>query len=208
LVEVFAISTNGDVLAREQQKDRRVQRTERLLRDALGSLIHEKSYDSIAVRHILERANVGRSAFYAHFPDKDALLVAGIRQMLSELPSRPLGPSTHRFAAFVSFSHGLLEHIDSVRHISPAMKSKKGRAIVHHHLRQVLLDTVADAFRRRALPGENRVAPELLAEYVVGTFLLVLNWWVESGSALSPTEADDVFLSLVLPTLATTGETR
>jgi AcrR family transcriptional regulator len=181
-----------------------VQKTERLLRDALGSLIHEKSYDCIAVREILERANVGRSAFYAHFPDKDALLVAGIRQTLRELPSRQLPPSEHRFAPFVGFSHGLFEHIDSVRHIGTAMKSKKGRAIVHHHLRRVLLETVADAFRRRALPGENRVPPELLAEYVVGTFLLVLNWWFESGSALSPREADDVFLSLVLPTLATT----
>ena len=50
--------------------------------------------------------------------------------------------------------------------------------------------------------------PELLAEYVVGTFLLVLNWWVESGSTLSPQEAEDVFLTLVLPTLATTVETQ
>jgi AcrR family transcriptional regulator len=195
-------------LAREQPKDRRVQKTERLLRDALGSLIHEKRYDSIAVREILERANVGRSAFYAHFPDKDALLVAGIRQTLSELPTRQLPPSAHRFAPFVEFSRGLFEHIDRVRHTGTAMKSRKGRAIVHHHLRRVLLETVADAFRRRALPRENRVPPELLAEYVVGTFLLVLNWWVESDSALSPREADDVFLSLVLPTLATTVETQ
>jgi AcrR family transcriptional regulator len=192
----------------DQPRDRRVQKTERLLHDALGSLIHEKSYDTIAVREILERANVGRSAFYAHFSDKDALLVAGIRQTLSQLPSRPLPPSTHRFAAFVSFSHGLFEHIDRVRHTGTAMKSKKGRAIVHHHLRRVLLETVADAFRRRTLPAENRVPPELLAEYVVGTFLLVLNWWVESGSALSAREADDVFLSLVLPTLAMTAATQ
>lgn len=196
------------MLSREQPKDRRVQKTERLLRDALGSLIHEKSYDTIAVREILERANVGRSAFYAHFSDKDALLVAGIRQTLNELPSRPLLPSAHRFAAFVSFSHGLFEHIESVRHTGTAMKSKKGRGIVHHHLRRVLLEMVADAFRRRPLPRGKRVTPELLAEYVVGTFLLVLNWWIESGSALSPQEVDDVFLSLVLPTLATTAETQ
>ena len=185
-----------------------MQKTERLLRSALGSLIHEKSYDSIAVREILERANVGRSAFYAHFSDKDALLVAGIRQTLNELPSRPLQPSAQRFAAFVSFSHGLFEHIESVRHTGTAMKSRKGRAIVHHHLRRVLLEMVADAFRRRPLPRGNRAAPELLAEYVVGTFLLVLNWWIESDSALSPQQVDDVFLSLVLPTLATTAETR
>ena len=64
----------------------RVQKTVRLLRDALGSLIHEKSYDSIAVKEILERANVGQSAFYAHFHDKDALLASGIHQMLHATP--------------------------------------------------------------------------------------------------------------------------
>ena len=185
-----------------------MQKTERLLRDALGVLIHEKSYDSIAVREILERANVGRSAFYAHFSDKDALLVAGIRHTLSELPSRQLPPSAHRFAPVVAFSHGLFEHIDSVRHSGTAMKSTKGRAIVHHHLRRVLLETVTDVFRRGALPAKNRLPPDLVAEYVVGTFLLVLNWWVERGSALFAREADEVFLSLVLPTLAEMAETQ
>jgi AcrR family transcriptional regulator len=192
----------------DQPRDRRVQKTERLLRDALVSLIHEKSYDAIAVREILERANVGRSAFYAHFPDKDALLVDGIRHMLSELPSRPLPPSMERFAAFVSFSRGLLEHIDSVRHTGTSMNSKRGRATVHHHLRQVLLETVADAFTSRALTGRDRVPPVLLAEFVVGTFLLVLNWWVESGSTLSAREVDELFLSFVLPTLTTIAETQ
>jgi AcrR family transcriptional regulator len=66
----------------EHAKDRRVQKTQRLLRDALVSLIHDKSYDSIAVKEILDRANVGRSAFYAHFHDKHALLASGIHQML------------------------------------------------------------------------------------------------------------------------------
>jgi AcrR family transcriptional regulator len=195
-------------VAHEQPKDRRVQKTERLLRDALRSLIHEKSYDSIAVREILERANVGRSAFYAHFSHKDALLDAGIRQMLKDLRSRPLPPSVQRFADVMWFSHGLFEHIDSLRHTSTAMKSKKGRAIVHHHVRRVLLETVAEAFRRRAPSAGNRVPPDLLAEYVVGTFLTVLNWWVDSGSALSAREVDDVFLAVVFPTLATSAETE
>jgi hypothetical protein len=35
----------------------------------------------------------------------------------------------------------------------------------------------------------------------VTTFILVLNWWVESRSQLSAREADDVFLALVAPAL-------
>jgi AcrR family transcriptional regulator len=191
-------------MAEEQVKDRRVEKTERLLRDALGSLIHEKSYDSIPVKEILQRANVGRSAFYAHFSDKDALLVAGIRQMLNELRSR--SRSVHRFSDVMWFSHGLFEHIDGMRHTGTAMNTRKGRAVVHYHLRGVLLETVADALRQRAPQGVSRVPLEVLAEYIVGTFILVLHWWVDSRSTLSPREADAIFLSLVMPTLASTAE--
>jgi AcrR family transcriptional regulator len=55
---------------KKPMKDRRVQKTRGLLLEALVSLIHEKSYDSIAVKEILHRANVGRSTFYMHFPGK------------------------------------------------------------------------------------------------------------------------------------------
>ena len=67
---------------RERDEDRRVRRTKGLLRGALASLVHEKPYDAIAVKEILARADVGRSAFYAHFGDKDALLDSAIRETL------------------------------------------------------------------------------------------------------------------------------
>ena len=51
--------------------DRRVRRTRGRLRAALGSLLHERPYEDIAVKQILARADVGRSTFYAHFDDKD-----------------------------------------------------------------------------------------------------------------------------------------
>ncbi|MGE5109488.1 MAG: TetR/AcrR family transcriptional regulator [Acidobacteriaceae bacterium] len=63
-----------------------MQKTQNLLRDALVALISEKPYDSIVVKEILDRANVGRSTFYMHFRDKDDLLLSGIQQMLGPLP--------------------------------------------------------------------------------------------------------------------------
>ena len=74
----------------QQVKDRRVQKTQGLLREALVSLIHEKSYNAIAVKEILDRANVGRSTFYTHFRDKDELLVSGIHEMMRSLHSAGL----------------------------------------------------------------------------------------------------------------------
>ena len=74
---------------RPETGDRRVQRTKTSLRAALIGLAREKPYDSIAVKEILDRANVGRSTFYAHFRDKKDLLESGIHEMLRSVHGRP-----------------------------------------------------------------------------------------------------------------------
>jgi AcrR family transcriptional regulator len=65
--------------------DRRVRRTQDLLRRALLSLIQEKGYDRITVQDILDRADIGRSTFYAHYRDKDDLLRAGFQDIRAAL---------------------------------------------------------------------------------------------------------------------------
>lgn len=57
--------------------DRRVQKTKRILSEALIALILEKGYEKVTVRDIIDKANVGRSTFYSHYEDKDQLLLAG-----------------------------------------------------------------------------------------------------------------------------------
>jgi len=83
--------------------DARVRKTQRRLRDALVSLIHEKSYDTIVVSEILERVDVGRSAFYAHFPNKHALLASGIEHVLQASPSRQVATNLGPFLKLVWF---------------------------------------------------------------------------------------------------------
>jgi AcrR family transcriptional regulator len=186
-----------------QGTDRRVQKTQRLLRDALVSLIHEKSYDAIVVKEILERANVGRSAFYAHFHDKDALLASGIHQILHARSRRSLPSGAGRFERAVWFSLPVFEFVSQCRHTADAKMGKTGRVVVHQHLRQILIETIADDVRVMVnrQGADTGMPKDLLVEYIVSTFILVLNWWVESRSPLSPRQVDDLFLSMVLPTL-------
>ena len=51
-----------------------MQRTRQLLQDALISMMIEKGYAATTVQDIIDRANVGRATFYAHFADKETLL--------------------------------------------------------------------------------------------------------------------------------------
>jgi AcrR family transcriptional regulator len=185
-------------------KDVRVRRTQRRLREALVSLIHEKSYPAIAVSEILERADVGRSAFYAHFPNKDALLASGIEHLLHATPSRQALRVPTRFRKVLRFSFPVFEYVGQCRHNGSRIEMP-GRLIVHEHLRDVLVALIHDdveELMRCSTGRRNKVSVDILTDYIVSTFMLVLNRWVDNGTTLSPMEVDDVFLSLVVPTLA------
>jgi AcrR family transcriptional regulator len=70
----------NSVADRPPRVDPRVMRTRKLIRDSLTSLLAEKSFESISVQDIAERATVNRATFYAHFTDKFALLDALVRE--------------------------------------------------------------------------------------------------------------------------------
>ncbi len=191
----------------QQVRDRRVQKTQKALRDALHSLIPEKSYNSIAVQEILDRANVGRSTFYTHYRDKDELLVHAIHDILRPAQATESASPAGRHERLVAFSLPIFEHLDRHRHASEGRMGARGRAILHEHLRTVLAGLIADDFRKELpsrRPAAGKIPPDLLVQYVASTFVLVLNWWVESGSRLSPAEVNALFRALVLPALAAT----
>jgi AcrR family transcriptional regulator len=78
----------------EKREDPRVKRTRKLLQEAFLELFQEKDFASISIADIAERATVNRATFYAHFPDKYALLDSLIRQQFQQsvterLPSAP-----------------------------------------------------------------------------------------------------------------------
>jgi len=186
-------------------KDRRIQKTQKLLREALFSLIHEKTYDSIAVKEILDRANVGRSTFYTHFGDKDELLVSGMHDMLRSAQPATVPSSAKRYEQLIWFSRPIFEHIHQQRRTGGARIGTRGRAIIHEHLQEVLAELIADEVRkdfqgRRKTAG--RIPPDLFVQYVASTFILVLNWWMESSNPLPPKDVNELFRALILPTLA------
>jgi len=131
-------------LAGRHVTDARVRRTRHRLRDAIVCLIHEKSYPAIAVKEILERADVGRSAFYAHFSNKDALLASGIEQMLHATAPREVSRTLGPFGKVLSFSFPVFDYIGGCRHAADAKMGRKGRTILHQHLRRVLRNRIRD----------------------------------------------------------------
>jgi AcrR family transcriptional regulator len=68
--------------------DRRVRRTERALKDALVALVLERGYEKVGIEDITELADVARATFYAHYPDKNALLAAVFTELADDVHDR------------------------------------------------------------------------------------------------------------------------
>ena len=75
----------------EEKLDPRVKRTRNLILSAFESLLAEKEFESITVQDVTDRAQVNRATFYAHFPDKYALLDYFVSQLFwQEIEKRTL----------------------------------------------------------------------------------------------------------------------
>lgn len=199
------LSAKPQHLERGRPADRRTARTEKRLREALHALIQEKDYDLIVVKEILDRADVGRSAFYTHFRNKDDLLVSSIREILESVPHPPAKSGPDVRERILWFSLPILEHLEHRRRTGGLRLDGRGRNILHGHVQRVLADLIANECRRdlpRVRSAAGSVPVAVLVQHLAATFILILNWWIESRSPLCASEANDLYRSLVLPAMA------
>jgi AcrR family transcriptional regulator len=186
-----------------KKKDRRVQRTQQLLEAALLSLMKEKEFDAISVQEIIDRANVGRATFYAHYDNKEDLLESGFDGLLAALrerqrETRSRGSSVDE--GLFAFSHHLLAHAGEHREIFPAMVSKRGGALIQHLLRRLLVKVVRDDVKVVASQGGTGQMPEeAIVQFIAGGLFGLLMWWLSGKMRLSVDEVNEIFLRLAIP---------
>ena len=197
----------GGVLVTEKVTDRRIQRTRMLLHKALMSLILEKKYESITVQEILDRADVGRSTFYMHFRDKDELLVSGFQYLQSFLESVQGALATvpgKSYERIIGFSLAMFEHAHEYRRVNRALLGSDAEAVVRRRIHSILAGIVSRELKlelQRRKRANCPVSPELLAHFLVSTYVSVMTWWLNSKSPVSPKEIDVAYRHLVLPSL-------
>ena len=190
----------------KKTEDRRIQKTRKLLQEALVSLILEKNYESISVQDILDRANVGRSTFYTHFQNKDELLINGVHQdlrgMLQTAQSATSGVLPYE--KIVGFSLTMFEHAYEYRNVWKALLVSRAGAVVRQNIHEMLADLIRDGYRKefqRRRKADSEVPFELLVHFLAATFMSVMSWWLDQHNPLPPKKIEGFFQALVLPVI-------
>lgn len=158
--------------------DRRVRRTRTALREALIALIAERDFADITVQDITDRADVGRSTFYAHYADKEDLL----GESLSELGAFARGGAE---ATPLGFALPLFHHVHEVRPMFAALLGRSGPPQVQ----EAFLEAVRELLREHE-GDEARVC------FVAAGFLALARWWVLEAPQLGPEQVYARFLEL------------
>lgn len=188
--------------------DRRSQRTQRLLHDALMSLLLERRYDDITVQDLLDRADVGRSTFYTHYWDKDDLLASEVERMLDAM-DRQMVTSAQGEADLLPVV-GLFRHVEDFYAAYLALGRSQEIGIALGAMRKRLCEVVQRRLEAVAPANTPPMALEITAQAVVGTALSLLQWWVEVETPPSAEQMRQYFRELALPgvrqLLATYGQ--
>lgn len=186
--------------------DRRVTRTRAQLQEALIELIIEKGYEAVTVQDIIDRANVGRSTFYAHFLDKKRLLLsglAGLKDYLAEQQQVARAGLANITERALSFSLPMFEHAADHHHLYKAMVGRESGVIVQHHL-QRLLNELVQAELSACLPPKvaTPVPTAVVVHYIVSAYLALLNSWLDQDMPCPVAEIERRFRTLTLPGVA------
>ena len=178
-----------------QKTDRRVERTRQLLQNALSELIMEKGYEKVTVQDVIDRANVGRSTFYAHFEDKEQLLLSGFEPLRAEFEDFLEGRSFNDETPW-ALSLSMFQQV----------QKQRGGYITLTHVQKFLYGYLLEHLKL-SLPKRNKtIPPELLAHYVASSFIALLTWWIDNKYPLPAEKMNEYFRQLVEPgTMAIMG---
>ena len=158
------------------REQRSVARTKAAIEDAFVQLVLDQGYERVAVEDIADRADLARAMFYAHYPNKDAVLFSVFKRLTEDLVQYLAGQggrnAVHRDAIAAAYKHAA-ERPDLYR-----------ACLSDARIRQAHVSTLSQYaeqnFRDRldALGRQPRIPVPVMARGFVGAALAILDAWL------------------------------
>lgn len=182
--------------------DARMQRSRRVLRDALLALLEEKPFDQVTVREITARAKVGYATFFRHYASKEALLhdlAAGQISDLLDMTVPVLFVANSRESCRAMCAYVLERRILWTALLTGGASS----TVREEFIRQARALTARTRKRSSWLPRD------LVTVWSTGGVIDVLAWWLSQRETYSADQIAEIIDRLIIaPTVADVAAER
>ena len=182
--------------------DRRQKKTREAIFAAFTDLLAGKRYEAVTVSDIIERADVGRATFYAHFATKDHLLKELCHELFCHIfDATKAGETAHRHIFSCNAPQPAALHL--LRHF----KNNDNRilTLLASDSNEVFLRYFKESLRtlieEHPLLLGGKMPPHLPAGYwsshVAAAFVETVRWWAAGGMKESPETISSCFLAVI-----------
>lgn len=169
------------------------------------TLIVEKGYEAVTVQDILDRADVGRSTFYAHYRDRDELLLSSFehlrtlfeQQQQALFDSRRTGREPELNFVLELFRH-TGQHHKLYKAIAGRQSGEMIMKYLHSYLCTMLIGPLTGILKNGTSPP---VPVEITTHHLVSSLLSLMTWWLDNNMPYSPERMDEIFRRLLTPAI-------
>ena len=162
-----------------EKTDLRIIKTNKILFDALLTLMKEKNFEKIKISDICEVALINRSTFYAHYEDKYDLLIALIEELkntfLNELKENEYNSISKEY--FMNLLKILIEHTDQNRSIYTSILSNNKNGLFIDFIMDVANRDIANRLKNNKDIINSNIPIDTITKFYLGGIInLGLDW--------------------------------
>ncbi|GAB1792372.1 TetR/AcrR family transcriptional regulator [Priestia megaterium] len=164
--------------------DRRIARTQEAIKKAFLELMSEKSFDSITIQNIADRANINRATVYLHYLDKFDLLDKIMEEHIENMSDFC---ESEADLNWIDSTIHCMEYLESNYLFFSTMLASEGaryfrNRFLQHNLEEFKKDV--DITKGKNL-GQNE---DVVVEFVANAYVGVVEWWLKNEMPYSPKE--------------------
>lgn len=186
--------------------DRRQKKTRDAIFQAFASILTEKPYSQISVQEIIDRADVGRTTFYAHFETKEYLLKTLCEELFGHIIDGAMGLPQGRghsiggSAEDSVFLH-LLRHLQENDRNIPELLSSQNSEIFLRYFKNSLKKLIIAQYAETGMLTGSELPEDYLVDHIASAFAETVDWWLSRRMQEPPEVIASYFLAVTEPLL-------
>jgi AcrR family transcriptional regulator len=183
-----------------KELDKRVERSRRLLIDALLELMKDRPYSKISVAHIAEQSGVARPTFYLHFHSKDDLLIAYIDEMFEKFYDEIDQYITQRKDADPVIATIMFRQWSDNAEFALLLVQTDIDSLMLNQFKNYIARVVERFMSAHGIQNRAGLLPYVV-DFLAGASFMVITRWVREGFVETPEVMGELYASLVRPGL-------